>query len=458
MRTTLLVLILFFTSLIHSQISSEKTEEITAYIKSKKEYYNSPSITVAITDQDSTVYLKHFGEAKQNDKYLIGSNSKSFTALLTLILQEKGMLNITEPVSKYLDWFQYKNKNISNRITIQDLLQHTSGISNGIGQTFLENDKDLDYTEYYSKIIKNLELNNFPEQPYQYSNANYRILGLLIEKVTGKKFEECMNTYIINSMELNNTSAGTKVDLINSYQYFLYYPILKFNKGFHLQEVPSGLISSTGYDMSIYLRNLMNSYNNNPNTVVNSSIAKQLFTPNKKNKSSYGLGWRIINGIFYHSGTNKSFESSMYIIPSINKAIVVLINSNQAPDSEIVDGIANILMNQKPFGNSSFPYYRSLPIVVFILLIIFILQYRKWKKISSSFRFSKKLLPNILLILGIAFAIAFSILLPTLNGVSLKTALQFDPVSGYSILSIVLLLFLTFTIIYFNKTNKEFNK
>ena len=459
MRITLSFLTLFIFTSIYGQNDSfflpKTINEITNFVESKREYYNSPSIAVAITDQNKTIYLKHFGEAQKGDKYLIGSNSKSFTALLTLILQEKEKLNINDPVNKYLKWFEYKNKNISNKITIKDLLQHTSGISNEIGQTFLENDTSFDYSKYYSKILKKLDSNNLPKQPFKYSNVNYRLLGLIIENITGKKFEECIETYIIKPMKLTNTSANINVDLIDSYQYFLYYPILKFNKSFHQQEAASGLILSTGNDMSIYLKNLMNSYNNNPNTIINPNIAKQLFTSNKNNKSSYGLGWRIINNIFYHNGTNKSFESSMYILPSINKSIVVLINSNQAPDSEIIDGIASILLNQKPNENSSFAYYRSLPIIVFFLLIIFLFQFRKWRKLSSSFKFSKKVLPNLLLIFGIALAIAFLILLPTLNGVSLKTALQFDPVSGYSILLIVVLLFLTFTTVYFNKTQKN---
>jgi CubicO group peptidase (beta-lactamase class C family) len=438
----------------NSSLSTKTIKKITSFVESKKKYYNSPSITVAITDENSTVYLKHFGEANKGDKYLIGSNSKSFSALLILILQEKGKLNINDSVSKYLNWFEYKNKSISNKITIKDLLQHTSGIINEIGETFLENDKSFDYSKYYSQTLKELDLRNLPKQHFKYSNANYRLLGLIIENITGKKFEECIETYIAKPMKLYNTSANINVDLIDSYQYFLYYPILKFNRSFHHQEAASGLISSTGNDMSIYLRNLMNSYNNNPNTIINSNIVKQLFTSNKNNKSNYGLGWRIVNNIFYHSGTNKSFESSMYILPSINKSIVVLINSNQAPDSEVIDGIASILLNRKNNTVSSFAYYRSLPIIGFILLIIFIFQYREWRRLSSSFKFSKKFLPNFLLISGIALAIAFLILLPTLNGVSLKTALQFDPVSGYSTLLIFLLLFLIFTTIYFNKTNK----
>ncbi|WP_299162012.1 serine hydrolase domain-containing protein [uncultured Tenacibaculum sp.] len=450
-------ILIFFTSIFaqsNSSLSTKTINDITNFIKEKKEYYNSPNIAVAITDNNKTIYLKHFGNSQKENKYLIGSNAKSFTALITLILQEKGLLNINEPVNKYLKWFKYKNKNISNKITIKNLLQHTSGISTEMGETFLESDKNFDYTKYYSEILRKIEINDLSEQSYRYSNVNYRLLGLIIENVTNKKFNECLNFYITKPMRLNDTSADINTDLIDSYQYFLYKPILKFNKSFHSQETPSGLISSTANDMAIYLRNLMNSYNSNSNTVLNTNTTKQLFTSNQNNKSGYGFGWRIFNDLFYHSGTNKSFESSMYILPSINKAIIVLINSNQAPDSEIINGIASILLNQKFNKTSSFPYYRSLPLVVFIILIIFLFQIRKWMKLKFPINLSRKIIPNLLLITGISLTSYFLFLFPKLNGVSLKTAIQFDPTSSYSIILIVLLIILTFLLTYFNKNTK----
>lgn len=437
----------------NSLVTPKMINEITEFVKSKSEYYNSPSIAVAITDENSTIYLKHFGNAEKGDKYLIGSNTKSFTALLTLILQEKGILNINDPVNKYLKWFEYKNKNISNKITIKDLLQHTSGINTAMGRTFIENDDNFDYTQYYSEILRKLECNVLPEQPYMYSNVNYRLLGFIIENATGKKYKDCLKDLIINPMMLTETSANINPNLIDSYQYFLYYPILKFNKSFHSQEIPSGLISSTANDMSIYLRQLMNSYNNNPNTVLNSQTTKQLFISNKNNNSRYGLGWTINKKplIFYHDGVNKSFESNMYILPSINKSIIVLINSNQAPDAEIIDGVASILLGQKIYGKSSFAYYRSLPIIVFIFLIFFFFQFKKWKNLNFPIKLSRKILPNSFLVLGVTLSIVILILFPKINGVDLKTVLQFDPASGYSTILTALILFLISILGYFNK-------
>ncbi len=160
MRIILLLPILFIFTSISSQsdspLSTNIIHEINEFVESKRAYYNSPSIAVAITDENSTVYLKHFGNAEKKDKYLIGSNTKSFTALLVLILQEKKKLNINYPVHKYLKWFEYKNKNISNKITLKNLLQHTSGINTAMGETFKESNPNFDYSKHYAEALKKL--------------------------------------------------------------------------------------------------------------------------------------------------------------------------------------------------------------------------------------------------------------------------------------------------------------
>ncbi|WP_075344431.1 serine hydrolase domain-containing protein [Tenacibaculum agarivorans] len=393
---------------------------------------------------------------KKGDKYLIGSNSKSFTALLILMLQDQGKLHIHDSVSKYLEWFEYRDQNISGKITIEDLLRHTSGINTEMGRTF-KTDTSFNYNLYYAKILKNLDLKNTPEQPYSYSNANYRLLGLIIEKVTNKRYEECLASYITNPMQLHQTSANVNVDLINSYQYFLHYPILKFNSNLHPQEAPSSLISSSVNDMATYLRHIMNAYNKHPNTLLNQDTAQQLVTRKENSTSKYGLGWFVNNdsSVFYHGGTNKSFESHMYIIPSLKKGVIVLINSNQAPDLEIINGIYGILLGKGYYNNSSFAYYRYLPFVVLFLLILFLFQSWTWKKTNYPRELSKKVMPNILLVIGLTLAISILIYIPKLHRVSIKTSLQFDPASGYSILIISLFLILTSILLYLNSTGKK---
>ncbi|AUC15624.1 hypothetical protein BTO06_10905 [Tenacibaculum sp. SZ-18] len=455
MRTIFTLTFLFILILSNAQTNSEISEktinEITEFIQNKKDFYNSPSIAVAITDETKTIYLKHFGDAKKGDKYLIGSNSKSFTALLILKLQEEGKLNIHDPVIKYLPWFKFKNKVISDQITIEDLLRHTSGLSTELGRTF-KTDPTFNYIDFYTSKIKSIDLEDISERRYNYSNANYRILAYIIEEVTNRTFKDCLNSYITTPLGLVNTSADIKTKLINSYQYFLYYPIIPFETNLHPDEAASGLISSSIDNMATYLRHIMNAYNNHPNTKLSNHLVKQLFTKNERSKSNYGLGWKINNDStgLYHGGTNKSFESHMYILPSLKKAIVVLINSNQAPDVEIINGIYGILSGKGYYDKSSFAYYRHFPILVLLLCICFISQFIKWQKRNFHISLTKKILPNLLLLIGVVIGSCIFIYIPKLNGVSLKTATEFDPTSGYSIVLTSLLIITNSILIYIN--------
>lgn len=436
-----------------TSLSSKKIKRIDEFIESKRSFYNSPSIAVAITDEKETVYLKHFGNAKKGDKYLIGSNSKSLTGLIILLLQEKGLLNINEPVKKYLKWFEYDDKSVSDKITIKNLLQHESGISTKMGRVF-KTDNSFDYVDYYSQKLKELKISS-SKQSFKYSNANYRLLGFIIEKVTGKSYEKCLSEFIAKPMKLNATAGNVNVNLIDSYQYFLYDPILKFNKKLHHQEIASALVSSSANDMSVYLRNLMNSYNKEDNAIINSSITEQLFNIND-NDSPYGLGWFLIKKplVFYHNGTNKSFESSMYILPELKKGIVVLINSNQAPAIEIINGIHSILVDEKIYRKSSFRYYRALPIVVLVFLVIFLFSFVKWIRNRFPIKRSNRVGVNILFLLAVLFCVGILIVFPKLNGASLQTAIQFDPSSGYSIILISILTLFSALFAYFNSKNK----
>ncbi len=97
---TLSVFLFSITAFAQSQID---TDRITQFVNQIKDSYNIPGVAVSITDLDSTLYLEHFGKINPHEQLLIGSCSKSLTALLILKLQQKKLLHIDEPVVKYLN-------------------------------------------------------------------------------------------------------------------------------------------------------------------------------------------------------------------------------------------------------------------------------------------------------------------------------------------------------------------
>lgn len=439
-----------------SEIDSDR---ISLYIEHIKKSYNIPGITVSVTGLDSTIYLEHFGKINPDEQILIGSCSKSFTALLILKLQQKGLLNINDPVVKYLNWFQYANKSTSDKIVIKDLLQHTSGIPAIYGRISIEEDSEGSTKNVIESLLNSIEFES-PSNNYEYSNINYRLLGFIIEQVTRSKFGEVLNNELLIPFHLRNTSGFVlnkdNESFPRSYNYLLYYPIIPFVSTYNKDEIPAGYIASTASDMAIYLRELMKSYTHNPSLLIEEDTVDSLFTPNGKNQSKYGFGWFISEfqntEVIYHAGLVEGFNTCMIILPEKEKAIFVAVNSGIEPAFEIAAGIFHILINVEPrkFSTTVFYLIRSIPILVFILILILIAQLRKWRKRDFQIGFSHKLKPNVLLIMGILFGLLWIVIFPILYQTTLQVIIKYDPTSGISLILITISVILISIISYLN--------
>lgn len=440
-----------------SEFSKETEQKITDYINNTKKYYNSPNIAIAITDSKNTIYLKEFGESKTNNKYLIGSCSKSFTGLLIALLEEKKLLNTNDYVTKHLDWFSYKDKAISNQIRIKDLLYHISGITTEMGRQIGRiRNNNLEYDKLIDSKLNKFCPNLSEAFPFQYSNLNYQLLGLIIEKATQKSYSENLNEYILKPLNLNQTSIFDAEKLIESYQYLGAHPIINVKETVHKKQIPSGYIMSTANDMSIYLRQLMNAYNSSSNSIINKDITNAVFTKNPNNNSNYSFGWDVIGThLIAHGGTNRSFSTKMMILPEAEKAIIVMVNSHPAPASEIADGIYNILQGFDYLPESSIKLHRYLPYATLGVLLIFIFQFNIWRKKKYIIKLNKSKIINSLFLLFLFLIITSFLLIPYLYKASLLTMLDYDLSSGLSLIVFYFLLLLISTLLYFNKSENN---
>ena len=195
----LLIPIFLFTNALRAQTTAERLEEYmdAAY---KAKLFNG---VVLASRNDSILLAKGYGwrdyenriPHDTNSLFRIGSVTKPFTAVVILYLQEHNKLKLTDKISKYFPAYTYGSK-----ITIKNLLTHTSGIIEYSNQDrFFEEIAYKPYTQKdFWKYISNKPLNFEPDAEYEYSNSNYFILGYLIEKVTGKPYEQNVREIIFN--------------------------------------------------------------------------------------------------------------------------------------------------------------------------------------------------------------------------------------------------------------------
>jgi CubicO group peptidase (beta-lactamase class C family) len=156
-----------------------------------------PGGAVLVMKGDSVVYLKCFGladmatreEITQNTLFNLGSISKTFVANGILILQEEGKLSVTDPVSKYFP--EFKSRDIADKVTVMHLLNHTSGLPDNRPvdekPEFFITARDY---ENWAPVTQADSLEFAPGERYEYSNPAFNGLALIIEKVSGQKWQD----------------------------------------------------------------------------------------------------------------------------------------------------------------------------------------------------------------------------------------------------------------------------
>lgn len=430
----------------YSQKIENVIEQLPSIVEKEQSVYKTPSISIGIVHKDSIVYLNTFGKENNSKQYLIGSLSKSFTALTILKLEEKGILSIDDKVNEYLPWFSFGDGTISKNVTIKNLLNHTSGINQKNEGGILRQGQDVE--QFYAELIKKAKWSDSVGEKYFYANLNYIILAFIAEKASGKSFSSLIQTNILNPLGMEHTFASyqdvTKNDLIESYQYLLYYPILKKKIQFNNYELATGYISSNAEDMSIYLLELMKARNNISNTNISKAITQNLFTPKTTIDSRYGMGWAINtwkgNEILEHTGSTQSFNSYMFILPELEVSVIILGNSNYSGIERIGYNIQRVLINEPiQTGNKNDFYAKnSLPILAFLVLVSLIVILINWHRYSYPISPSLTIKPVVFVVLSILLALFLLIYIPIINDATIQSVIDFEPSIGYSLLIIAI--------------------
>ncbi|MET9435612.1 serine hydrolase domain-containing protein [Streptomyces sp. NPDC006551] len=162
------------------------------------------------------------GERGGKDHYRVGSITKTFVATVLLQLQAEGRLDLDDPVEKWLPGMVRGNGHDGRKITVRQLLNHTSGVYSVtsdpgfqekiFGPAFLEHRYDTWTPEQLVAVAMTHEPDFAPGTDWNYSNTNYVLAGLVIEKVTGRPYGKEVERRIIKPLKLRATSVpGTDV-------------------------------------------------------------------------------------------------------------------------------------------------------------------------------------------------------------------------------------------------------
>ncbi|MFC6347788.1 serine hydrolase domain-containing protein [Vagococcus carniphilus] len=240
---------------------------------------NTPGISVAIVSEKETSFfssgysnLDKKIPADEQTIFELASVSKAFTALGILKLEKQGLLSRTDKIQDYLPWlaFNYRGKSVDmNQLTINNFLNHTSGLTNRKHSATIPEGNSPDMLEKTVKNIKQADLAFLPGESHEYGTINYDILGLLIEVVSGKNYEEFMTSEIFQPLNLKNTYV-TSNEIKNSeslslgYRSFFFHPLYYEAPEFR-GNTPAGYLLSNSKDLARWMSIQLNQTTDIPN-------------------------------------------------------------------------------------------------------------------------------------------------------------------------------------------------
>jgi len=313
-----------------------------------------PSASVAVVQDGKIAYLQAYGDARLDPQtpatpqmlYSIGSISKQFTAAAILILQQEGKLSLDDPVSKYVSGLTDGDK-----VTIRELLSHTSGY-----QDFWPQDYVMPFILQPTTAQAIMDrwarkpLDFAPGTKWQYSNTNYVIAGVIVEKVAGMPLLKLLSQRVFKPLGMTSVADTDKnklppTDPTGYMRYALGPPRVAPNAG-NGWMFAAGELAMTAEDLAKWDISMIDE------TVLKPASYKEMETDTLlKNGmgTHYGLGIEVINQngrrVLEHSGEVSGFVSENIVLPDEKIAVVVLTNQDASQAAGTIGkGIAALLV------------------------------------------------------------------------------------------------------------------
>ncbi len=319
--------------------------EIDRFITHQMATQHIPGLAVAITYGNQELHVKGYGRASTHQpvtpqtQFPIASLTKSFTAIAVLQLVESGQIDLDAPVKKYLPDFTLADAEAAAQITIRQLLNQISGLSDfGFPESLLP--QPTTNTERVNSLHQAHPV-AAPGTEFHYFNPNYDILARIVEVVSRQPFAEYLQSHIFTPLQMSQTFHATTMaqaqqqgDRLASGHLMAFaipfaYPELSGYLGGN-----SGIIS-TAQDMANYLIMHSNGGRFEDTQLLTPDSMALMHTPPPQIKSLYAMGWFATteNGrqILQHNGILSTFYTDVAVLPNEKYGIAVLYNISALP-------------------------------------------------------------------------------------------------------------------------------
>ena len=437
MRTVILFSLLvsvFVTSPSQGEVSPDRIERLDGYLSSEAARFHLPGVAFAVVEGDEIAHVKVFGDGITEDSaFIIGSCSKTVTALAALLAFDETGIGLDTPINRLLTKVTIPGE--VTPPTLRQLLQHRSGFTRVQGFDDLPSLAEVEAHGFL------LDLKFPPGERFSYSNRNYSLLGLIIEKVTGQAFCEFVHEQVFKPAGMMTSSCGS-VPLVSAapeHQYCFGFPRRVAQTNARASQLPSGFLRCSARDLARLQICLLHDGMLDDKQVFPAKLVRQMKTPPDEAEFGYGMG--LANGylddlgrIIAHEGATPTSYAFHGALTEKEFGIVLLININLFDPftdhgKTIYKNMLRILDGQEPV--SSHPYriwvrWALIPVLLFTVWQAGVLLIR-WKRAGWPFvwpttpRRGFSLVFQLVLPVGIWFLVLRWVKVP------FKEVLQLDP-------------------------------
>ncbi len=330
-------------------IISARADEVDDYVERQLRQLHIPGLSLAVVRGGRVIKAQGYGlanlesnaPATKDTVYEIGSMTKQFTATAVMMLVEEGKVSLDDKITKYFPaapetWSQ---------ITVRHLLNHTSGIQNHVAVPDFPNLFQTNLTrDQLIKLFFKLPLEFQPGETWAYDNTGYYLLGIIVEKASGKSFWQFLDERIFRPLGMTSTRntdpQPIATNRASGYEWvnnkFERRPVLAPFIAFSAGAILSNVGDMAKWDAALYTERLLKR-----------SSLEQMWTPAKTNQGApasfdYGFGWFIDSyhghRVVQHSGGTPGFSSAIYRFTDDRLTVIILTNhADRILDQLVID-------------------------------------------------------------------------------------------------------------------------
>jgi CubicO group peptidase (beta-lactamase class C family) len=368
------IIVLLFTGLNAQRPTDKRLAGLDTFVTKVLKDWHAPGVSIAVVEKGKVIYTGGFGyrdlEKKlpvtENTQFAIGSCTKAFTASILGMLVTEGKVDLDKPVRNYLPELKFQNEYTNDHATLRDMMCHRTGLPRHDLSWYASWATRNEFLQRIQYMEPSAEL----RERFQYNNFMYMAQGVVIEKLTGKSWEENMKEKILKPLGMDNTNLST-IDMEKSADHSLAFTtkdsVIKAIPYRNIDAMgPAGSVNSCAKDMAKWLITWVNCGKYNGKEIIPSSYVTQAMTtqmatggglPGTENTdvhtSGYGLAWGISSyrGHYRveHGGGIDGFITSTGFFPSDSIGIFVVSNHG-SPVTVIRNFIADRML-KLPYRN-----------------------------------------------------------------------------------------------------------